>query len=67
MSEDRILTLLSIRKDIPSLTELPQTVKEWLEAAIESRLAAMAAGTEVAEESRMATLVEALAALRPSA
>lgn len=71
MAEDRALTLLSILKDvagdIPSLTNLPQHVKEWLEAAINARLDAIAEKREIAAEDRIATLTEALAALRPPA
>lgn len=71
MAEDRALTLLSILKDvagdIPSLTSLPQHVKEWLEAAINARLDAIADKREIAAEERIATLTEALAALRPPA
>lgn len=71
MAEDRALTLLSILKDvagdIPSLTSLPQHVKEWLEAAINARLDAIAEKREIAAEDRIATLTEALAALRPPA
>lgn len=71
MAEDRALTLLGILKDVagdvPSLDSLPLSTKEWLEAAINSRLMAMEEGREMVEERRIATLTEALAILRPTA